>query len=126
MKREIRGAGLLAAALTLVVTMLVAGTAGARVGDVDVSSVSKSAQANYIVRMIQNPVVAYEGGIPGFKATAPAKGAKIDSLDADVVKYVGYLKGTHDEKLAKTREVRDSIKTKIEEWCDEICPAAAS
>jgi len=31
--------------------------------------------------------------------------------------------GTHEEKLAKTREVRDTIKGKIEEWCGEICTA---
>jgi arsenate reductase len=29
--------------------------------------------------------------------------------------------GTHDEKLAKTREVRDTIKRKIENWCEEVC-----
>jgi arsenate reductase len=29
--------------------------------------------------------------------------------------------GTHEEKLAKTREVRDTIKEKIETWCAEIC-----
>jgi arsenate reductase len=29
--------------------------------------------------------------------------------------------GTHDEKLAKTREVRDTIKKKIEGWCAEVC-----
>jgi arsenate reductase len=31
------------------------------------------------------------------------------------------LPGTHDEKLAGTREVRDTIRSKIEEWCDEVC-----
>jgi arsenate reductase len=31
--------------------------------------------------------------------------------------------GTHDEKLAKTREVRDAIKAKIESWCADVCPA---
>lgn len=31
--------------------------------------------------------------------------------------------GTHDEKLARTREIRDSIKAKIEDWCSEVCPA---
>ena len=36
------------------------------------------------------------------------------------------FQGMHDEKLAKTREVRDIIKSKIEEWCEEICPGAAS
>jgi subtilisin family serine protease len=100
-KPKIQGAGLLVAVLTLVVTVMVVGTASARVGDAGFGSESKSAQPTYIVRMIQNPVVAYEGGIAGYKATAPAKGSKIDSLDADVVKYVGYLKTKHDEKLTK-------------------------
>jgi len=34
------------------------------------------------------------------------------------------LQGTHEEKLAKTREVRDIIKEKIEQWCGEVCGAA--
>jgi arsenate reductase len=29
--------------------------------------------------------------------------------------------GTHEEKLAKVREVRDAIKARIEEWCGECC-----
>jgi arsenate reductase len=33
--------------------------------------------------------------------------------------------GTHDEKLKRTREVRDTIKSKIEQWCAEVCPADA-
>jgi arsenate reductase len=31
------------------------------------------------------------------------------------------FQGTHEEKLAKTREVRDLIQVKIEEWCAEVC-----
>ena len=31
------------------------------------------------------------------------------------------FQGTHDEKLAQTREVRDAIKAKIEEWCADMC-----
>ena len=34
------------------------------------------------------------------------------------------FRGTPEEKLARTREVRDAIKAKVEEWCAEICPAA--
>ena len=34
--------------------------------------------------------------------------------------------GTDEEKLAKTREVRDAIKSKIETWCAEVCPMAAA
>jgi len=29
--------------------------------------------------------------------------------------------GTHEEKLARTREVRNMIREKIEAWCAEIC-----
>ena len=35
--------------------------------------------------------------------------------------------GTHAEKLAGTRTVRDTIKAKVEAWCEEVCgsPVAA-
>ncbi len=32
------------------------------------------------------------------------------------------FQGTHDERLAGTRTVRDAIKSKIEQWCAEACP----
>ena len=32
--------------------------------------------------------------------------------------------GTHEEKLSKTREVRDAIKEKVTRWCGENCEAA--
>ena len=34
------------------------------------------------------------------------------------------LTGTHSEKLAAVRKIRDQIRAKIETWCDEICPAS--
>jgi arsenate reductase len=36
------------------------------------------------------------------------------------------LQGTHDEKLARTRQIRDTIKAKIEQWCAQVCPATAA
>lgn len=33
--------------------------------------------------------------------------------------------GTHDEKLQKTRDVRDAIKARIESWCEEVCGVPA-
>jgi arsenate reductase len=36
------------------------------------------------------------------------------------------FQGTHDEKLAATRTVRDSIKAKIEAWCATICPVPSA
>ena len=35
------------------------------------------------------------------------------------------LPGTPEEKLARTREIRDQIKAKIEAWCDETCGVSA-
>ena len=31
------------------------------------------------------------------------------------------LTGTHTEKLAEVRRIRDKIRARIETWCDEIC-----
>jgi arsenate reductase (thioredoxin) len=36
------------------------------------------------------------------------------------------LEGTHAEKLARTREIRDTIKARIEAWCAELCPAVTA
>jgi arsenate reductase (thioredoxin) len=33
--------------------------------------------------------------------------------------------GTNEEKLRQVREIRDEIRTKIEEWCEEVCPQAS-
>jgi arsenate reductase len=35
------------------------------------------------------------------------------------------FQGTPAEKLARTREVRDTIKQKIEQWCAEVCSTTA-
>jgi arsenate reductase len=32
------------------------------------------------------------------------------------------LTGSHDEKLTQVRAIRDKIRQKIEEWCEEVCP----
>lgn len=34
--------------------------------------------------------------------------------------------GTDDEKLCKTREVRDLIRDKIGQWCADVCPTPAA
>lgn len=60
---------------------------------------SGSATANYIVRLREAPVVAYDGGIPGLRATKPGKGRKIDQESKEVVDYVGYLNGRHNGVL---------------------------
>src|SRR3954454_18738413 len=60
----------------------------------------KSNNGVYIVRMADLPAVAYDGGVDGYKATKPKNDQKIDPNAPDVVKYVGYLKGKHDDALS--------------------------
>ena len=36
------------------------------------------------------------------------------------------LSGTHAERLAGTRKIRDQIRARIETWCDEMCAVEAS
>jgi hypothetical protein len=55
----------------------------------------------YIVRMAENPVVAYDGGIAGYQATKPRKGTKINPNDPKVVRYAAYLDSRHDEAVAR-------------------------
>jgi len=55
----------------------------------------------YIVGMIDEPVVAYEGTVKGLKATAPKAGQKIDPNSTAVVQYASYLDSRHDAALNK-------------------------
>ncbi|HUE36405.1 MAG TPA: arsenate reductase ArsC [Candidatus Acidoferrum sp.] len=31
------------------------------------------------------------------------------------------IQGTQEQKLSRTSEIRDIIKSKVEEWCEEVC-----
>jgi len=62
-------------------------------------AVSESPNGIYIVQMIGDPVVAYEGGIKGLKATKPNKGKKINPNSPHVIDYVGHLNARHAEAL---------------------------
>jgi subtilisin family serine protease len=55
----------------------------------------------YIVQMKASPAASYTGDIAGYSATKPSPGQKVDPLAANTVRYVGYLKGKHDEALRK-------------------------
>jgi subtilisin family serine protease len=66
------------------------------------ASGSGEADSNvYIVRMVEQPAIAYGGGIAGFAATKPARGAKLDPGDRDVARYAGYLDSRHNAVLAR-------------------------
>lgn len=81
------------AALSVPVTAVVAAPAQA-------SAKAKQTNNAYIVRLAEDPVVAYTGGIKGYPATKPRKGQKIDPLSPQVVNYKSYLESRHDAVLA--------------------------
>jgi len=66
-----------------------------------VDAVSESPNGIYIIQMIGDPVVAYEGGIKGLRATKPKKGKKINPNSKRVVDYVGHLNARHANALNK-------------------------
>ena len=61
--------------------------------------VRESPNGIYIIQMIGDPVVAYEGGIKGLKATKPNKGKKINPNSRHVIDYVSHLNGKHAQAL---------------------------
>ncbi|MGH3072988.1 MAG: S8 family serine peptidase [Gaiellaceae bacterium] len=96
--------GAFAVLAALLVAIPAAGALGRGTGGIDRTGGSKTADAagQYIVRLAEAPVVAYEGGIAGYKATAPSKkGEKINPNHPDVVKYAAYLDSRHDAVLAQ-------------------------
>lgn len=53
----------------------------------------------YIVQMVEDPAIAYEGNIAGYPATKPSQGQKISPNSAKVKKYVGLLNSSHNQVL---------------------------
>lgn len=84
------------------------GYAGRR--DLDGSPAAKNASGRaangYIVQLLENPVVAYDGTIAGLKATKPQKGGKIDPNSPDVTRYAAFLDSRHDALLASVGGAR--------------------
>jgi arsenate reductase (thioredoxin) len=35
------------------------------------------------------------------------------------------IQGSHEQKLERTRQIRDMIKFQVEKWCGEVCEVAA-
>ena len=62
---------------------------------------NSAAKQTYIVQMIDDPAVAYQGGTAGIPATKPGKGKKIDRNSSAVQQYTAHLTGKHDKALEK-------------------------
>ncbi|MBI4527698.1 MAG: S8 family serine peptidase [Deltaproteobacteria bacterium] len=57
-------------------------------------------ERSYIVIMHDDPVIVYEGDVPGYEATKPGRGKKINPNSAHAKKYAGYLKTKHNNALS--------------------------
>jgi hypothetical protein len=89
-------------AVVVLVALATAATAASKAPErASNARAGKGSSAVYIVRMLEQPVTAYEGGVAGLKATKPAKGKKINPNDPDVVKYAAYLGEKHSAAASK-------------------------
>ncbi len=80
---------------SLIIILVMVTPAFAQAPEPDAPIPAKSAiPGNYIVQMVNEPVISYTGGLLGYRSTA-ANGAKINPNNADVVKYATFLRGTH-------------------------------
>jgi subtilisin family serine protease len=89
--------GIASAALLVVPAVTTSAQAGPAIEE------AKESAGVYIVQMIDPPVVAYTGGIPGLPATRPAPGEKIDPLSNRVVRYTAHLNSKQDALVSRVR-----------------------
>ena len=54
----------------------------------------------YLVQMLDDPIVAYDGGRPGLPATRPRPGEHVNPNSADVRRYQDFLDRSHADALA--------------------------
>ena len=54
---------------------------------------------SYVVLMSDMPLVAYDGSLQGFDATAPTAGAKLNVANAAARSYDSYLRASHERAL---------------------------
>ena len=57
----------------------------------------------YVVILADDPVVAYEGDLPGLAATKPGRGAKVNPNSPAVLRYLEHLDRRRDDASAKAR-----------------------
>jgi len=60
----------------------------------------------YVVQLSEAPATAYQGGVPGYPATRPARGQKINPNDPRVLNYTSHLASRHDAVLASVGGAR--------------------
>ena len=89
--------------------------------------VAPSESGIYIVQMAEQPVVAYDGEIAGYRSTRPAEGTKVDPHGADVARYASELHRRHGRAAASVggRQLYDYVYT-FNGFAAEMTQAEAS
>ena len=93
---------LMALVAVLALTALTVGAApsGGMAGDAPGKAQPASGRVqSYVVLMKDLPLVAYDGAVAGFEATAPVKGEKIDVASQEARSYDSYLRASHARVL---------------------------
>ena len=85
--------------LALSLVLLIGPTWAANTVQADDKAAALAFNKAYIVQMAEPSVVAYAGGTPGYAATKPGKGQKIDPNSSAVMRYKAYLASRHDATL---------------------------
>lgn len=60
-----------------------------------------SAKGTYIVTLVDAPIAAYAGEVPGYRATKPDKGDRVDVASSDAKRYRSYLRKRQDTVAAR-------------------------
>src|SRR5690606_13019562 len=100
-QEAIRSGWLAAAAASLLAPAAIAQTPGSAVPDAPLRLAApvrpvKSEAPVYIVKLTEPGAATYKGGTPGFAATKPSPGRKLDSSSSEVESYVAHLESSHD------------------------------
>lgn len=91
-----------AMALLMAVPVPAHASSDLRVPDEVATDIADAKKARtYLVVTTNDPVVAYEGDVPGYAATRPAEGQKVDRDAARVQRYTALLESRHDDVLAR-------------------------
>ncbi|HEV7912425.1 MAG TPA: S8 family serine peptidase, partial [Albitalea sp.] len=62
---------------------------------------AQAARQVYIVQLADAPAATYTGNVPGYAATQPARGAKLDVNESNVRAYINYLAAKRSNALAQ-------------------------
>jgi hypothetical protein len=70
---------------------------------------AKQSSGLYVVQMSELPAIAYDGSRPGYAATKPGKGKKLNPNSAHVKKYVEMLDSEHGDALQSVGAAGEKI-----------------